>query len=94
MNNMIHKEPDNVKIHRLRVIHLYEADLNFILGLKWKDAIHKAQTSGTLHPGQYGSRPGREANTVTLLEELRLDYSLLTRRPFANFDNDAMVCYD
>ena len=93
-NMMIYKDPGNVKIHRLRVIHLYEADLNFILGLKWKDALHKAQQENTLHPGQYGSRPGREPQTVTLLEELRLDYSLLTRTPFTNFDNDASSCYD
>ena len=38
-NMMILKEEGNLKIHRLRVIHLYEADLNFILGLKWKEAI-------------------------------------------------------
>ena len=94
INMMIYKDPGNVKVHRLRVIHLYEADLNFILGLKWKDALHKAQQENTLHPGQYGSRPGREPQTVTLLEELRLDYSLLTRTPFTNFDNDASSCYD
>jgi hypothetical protein len=29
------QEPCNIKIHRLRVIHLYEADLNLILGVKW-----------------------------------------------------------
>jgi hypothetical protein len=29
-NFMIFKEPGNTKIHRLRVIHLYEADLNLI----------------------------------------------------------------
>jgi hypothetical protein len=28
------------------------------------------------------------------LEELRFDYSKLTRYPVANFDNDATACYD
>lgn len=28
------------------------------------------------------------------MEELRLDYSLLTRSPFINFDNDATACFD
>ena len=52
------------------------------------------EKSNTLHPGQYGSRPGKDPKTVTLLEELRLDYSLLVRQPFINIDNDATSCYD
>jgi hypothetical protein len=34
VNMMIYKEPGNVKIHQLRVIHLYEADLSLLLGIK------------------------------------------------------------
>ena len=30
----------------------------------------------------------------TLLEELRIDYSILTREQIAQFDNDASSCYD
>ena len=91
---MIYKEPGNVKIHRLRVIHLFENDLNFLLGIKWGQCLHKAQQDNNLHSGQYGSRPGRDPHAVTLMEELRLDYSLLTRTPYCNFDNDASSCYD
>ena len=43
INMMIYKETGNVKIHRLQVIHIYEADLNLLLGLKWKDSMQKAQ---------------------------------------------------
>ena len=32
---MIHKEIGNVKIHRLQVIHLYEADMGLLRGVKW-----------------------------------------------------------
>ena len=42
VNMMILKEENNFKIHRLRVVHFYEADLNFLLGLKWKEVIHLA----------------------------------------------------
>ena len=35
VNSMIEKEPGNPRIHRLRVIHLYEADYNLVLGLFW-----------------------------------------------------------
>jgi hypothetical protein len=33
---MIRKDPKSSKIHRLRVIHLYEEDLNLLLGVKWR----------------------------------------------------------
>ena len=33
-NSILFKEPNNIKIHRTRVIHLYEADYNLVLGLK------------------------------------------------------------
>ena len=36
VNVMILKEPNNHKIHRLRVIHLFEADYNLILSVKWR----------------------------------------------------------
>jgi hypothetical protein len=34
VNVMIQKEPGNSKIHRLRVIHIYEADFNLLIGVK------------------------------------------------------------
>ena len=47
-NVMILKDQDNYKIHCLRIIHLFECDYNFFLGLKWKDASHKAQKEKTI----------------------------------------------
>jgi hypothetical protein len=35
INVMIEKEPGSSKVHRLRVIHIYQADYNFILQAKW-----------------------------------------------------------
>ena len=32
VNMMIYKEVGNIKIHRLQLIHIYEADFNFFLG--------------------------------------------------------------
>ena len=84
VNMMILKEENNFKIHRLQVIHLYEADLNFLLGLKWKLAIHLASKHNTVHREQFGGRPGRDSTTITLLEELCLDYSQMTHTPFVN----------
>ena len=36
VNTMIFKESGNYKIHRLRVIHIYEADFNLLLAIKWQ----------------------------------------------------------
>jgi hypothetical protein len=35
VNAMIEKEPGDPRIHRLRVIHLYEADYSLILGIQF-----------------------------------------------------------
>ena len=91
---MIYKEPGNTKVHRLQVIHIYESDLNFLLGIKWKQGLNHSLKHDLMHEGQYGSIPGKQAQTVCLLEELRLDYSLLTRTPFTNFDSDLTSCYN
>jgi hypothetical protein len=88
------QETNNVKIHRLRVIHLYEADLSLLWGVKWREGMHKALKTKALHQGQYRGLPGRDCTSLTYLEELRVDYSKLTRYPVANFDNDATSCYD
>ena len=56
--------------------------------------IHKTQEVGTINEGQYGGCPNREPTALTLLEEMRIDYSMLTREPIAQFDNDTSSCYD
>lgn len=94
VNVMIFKEHSNFKIHRLRIIHIYEADFNALLAIKWRQLLHFADRNVLLHPGQYGGRPGCEAQSLTLLEELKYDLSYLTRRSLFNFDNDATSCYD
>ena len=94
VNVMIFKEPGNYKIHRLRVIHIYEADFNLILAVKWRQLLHYADKRDTINEGQYGGRPGCEAQSLTLLEELKYDISYLSRRSLFNFDNDASSCYD
>ena len=55
------KDKDNVRIHRTRVIHIYEADYNLMLGIKWRIALYQAEALRKLNTGQYGSRPRRNA---------------------------------
>jgi hypothetical protein len=91
---MILKEANNHRIHRLRVLHLFEADYNLILGVKWQQLMRHAEHSHTLNDGQYGSRSGSEASGLNLLEVLKNEISHCSRKPLLNLDNDASSCYD
>jgi hypothetical protein len=77
VNTMIFKDTGNYKIHRLRVIHIYEADFNLLLPVKWRELLHAADRRGTINPGQYGGQPGHEASSLALLEKLCIDLSYL-----------------
>jgi hypothetical protein len=95
VNVMILKAIGEHYIHCLHVIHLYEADFNFILGIKkWKQLLHHADHQNLLHCGQYGEHPRKEATTLTFLEELKNDICYASHKPMINFDIDATSCYD
>ena len=94
VNTMLEKDPGSPKIHRLRVIHLYEADYNLILGVKWRQALHHACSKGYINPGCYGSQPGKEAMDALVIRELEYEMNRLTRKPSVHFNNDATSCYD
>jgi len=94
VNTMIFKDQGNFKIHRLRVLHIYEADLNLIMAVKWRDLLKSAETQGHVNTNQHGARPGCEASTLALSEELRTDIAYSTRRTLVSVDNDASDCFD
>ena len=94
VNIMLEKDPGNPKIHRLRVIHLYEADYNLILGVKWRELIHHCEDRHLLHPSLYGARPGRGALDPVFLEELTNEITRLSRKPLIKNAEDATACYD
>ncbi|KAI2499111.1 hypothetical protein MHU86_15381 [Fragilaria crotonensis] len=93
-NTILFKEENNIKIHRTRVIHLYEADYNLVLGLKWRLALYQAEAHKQLHDGQFGSRPRRNAVDPVMLEELQLEVSRASRKMFLQLNYDATACYD
>jgi hypothetical protein len=67
---MKEKEPSYHKIHRLRVIHLYEADYNLLLCMRWRTAVHHVTCNKTLNPSQKGGVPGCNGTGVICVEEL------------------------
>ena len=80
INTMIFKETGNYQIHRLRVIHIYEADFNLLLAVKWRQLLQSADLLGLINEGLFGGRPGCEAQSLTFLEELKYDISFMTLR--------------
>jgi len=65
---MLEKEPGSPRIHRLRAIHIYEADYNLMLAVKWREAMYNAEDQRLLHADAYGSRPGCSAHDPIALE--------------------------
>ena len=94
VNVMLQKDPGNPRIHRLRVIHIYEADYNMILAIKWRQATHFAEDNGLLNEGLYGSRPGRSAHDPAMLEVMQHEVYRMSMKSGINFDLDATSCYD
>ena len=93
-NTILFKDPGVIKIHRTRVIHLYEADYNLAMGLKWRAATFRAEVQNLLHNGQFGSRPRRNAVDPVFVEEMQFEISRITRKTFAQTNYDATACYD
>ena len=94
VNAMLEKNPGTPKIHRLRVIHLYEADYNLILAVKWKQLLHFACDNHFINPSHFGSVPGREALGAVFIREMEYEITRMTRKPLIHFDNDATSCCD
>ena len=94
-NMLIQKEAGNQKIHRLRVIHIQEADWQAFLKLSvTRNTIHHAHHHNALHPNQYGGVPGSQAITPAVLNINTQDYLRMTVTPAAVTYKDAASCYD
>ncbi|KAI2497153.1 hypothetical protein MHU86_17356 [Fragilaria crotonensis] len=94
-NVMIEKDVGSPKIHRLRIIHLFEADYNFFLKLQWGHRlVRHAVSLDLLHDSQHGSIPRRTAMDPIMLTHLTSDLCRILKHDLARFDNDASACYD
>ena len=91
---MILKDPNDFRIHRLRVIHLYEHDYTLLVALKWKQLIKQASDNNYLNASQCGGVPERDSIIPTIIEELQYEISRASKRPLVHKDYDATACYD
>ena len=92
---MIEKNKDiGPRIDKLRVIHLLEADYNFVLKLIWGRRLIQRATEDRLISSAQHARPGHIAQSAVLSKVLSYDLIRLARLTAASMDNDAAGCYD
>jgi hypothetical protein len=94
-NLMLEKDFGIPKIHRLRIIHLYEADLNLLFGIYLsRQLVKHIDDNQQFNVGCYGNRGGLSAHEPVLVEELQNSICYLSRTNKIDNDNDATACYD
>ena len=92
---MLEKEEGNPKIHRLRIICLYEADYNIFLKTLWAyRLVRHAESYNMLGEAQGGSRPNRATPDISVRKWQTYFYSRISRTSLGALDNDAQACFD
>ena len=85
----------NVRVYRTRIMLIYEADHNLMLGIKWRIALYQALALRELNARQKGSQPHRNAYNKVLIEELpQFEISRASRKMLIQTNYDATACYD
>jgi hypothetical protein len=80
VNIVMGKEVGNNKIHRTRILSLYKADYSVFIGLMWKDLLSSSEKRGTLNRGLHRGRCSHDAQTLSLIEELKYDICYCSRK--------------
>ena len=92
---MIKKNKGCVRIDKLQVIQLLEADLNMALQIIFgRRLIHRAEDRGTLPSSQWGSRPNRLSTDAILINRLLYDGLALLCHSAVIFNNDCKATFD
>ena len=91
---MIYKNPGVYLIDEMRVIHLFEADYNFVIGTIFgRRALYSRVNNHTLHLSQW-AQPGCQCSDAVIMQELTIGVSKMTKTPLAGFENDALTYYN
>ena len=91
---ILFKDKTNSFLHRTRNIHIFEADYNLMLKIKWGQAMHQAEENNTLHTAQYGCRKGRTAHEPVFIETIQHEITRFTRQTYNQVNFDAQACFD
>ena len=95
VQTMLEKDPGSPWIHRLRIIELFDSQVNagfqIFIGRKM---VWEAVKRNQLHPASFGSTPGKMAASAILQKILSNDQLKIERKAGGIFDCDATGCYD
>ena len=94
VTQMIEKVPGCPKISRLRVIHLYECDLNLLFGICFRQLQQHNEDNQKLNEGCYGGRPNRRAIDPVIVDVTQTEIAMILRRALIRFQNDLCSCFD
>jgi hypothetical protein len=91
---MLGKDTGIPRIHRLRVIHLYECDLNLQFSIFFRELDQHCEDKYLINKGVYGCRPNRRAIDPVFVDVTQTEMAMVTRKPLVKFNNDATACFD
>ena len=95
ITTLICKEKGRPRIHRLRPIHIIEAELQAITKSQWaKSLIKKAEKDNEITDSQYGGRANRQAQSAVLNKVLIFDLARHLAKPMISVDEDLKANYD
>ena len=95
VTTLIEKNPGQPRIHRMRAIHIVEAELQFYSKSIYIQRMMKnAEVKNVITDEQYGGRSNRQAQSAVLNKVLYYDITRQLRTPSAFMDDDARACYD
>ena len=92
---MIQKELNNPRINRLRVLNKYEADLNLVFKFFWpRLTTNHLESRNLLGKNQWGTRPHRSAENVSLIDKIINEIHCITCKPLLKLQDNTTVYYD
>ena len=91
---MLEKMPFTPYLHKLRVIHIYEANYNLTLRLIAWHLSWYAEDNNQLSDAQWGSRSGKSCVDLTLLQNLTYEIAWKLRSHIASLNLDMKACHD
>jgi hypothetical protein len=90
---MLPKEENNWKIHRLRIIQLYESDVNQSMRFFFARQMgFMLKDSDCIPDMQFGSRPGKMSISPVLQKQLTYDIVRQSKGVMGCVENDAIGC--
>jgi hypothetical protein len=91
---MLGKDIGIPRIHRLRVIRLYECDLNLLFPIFFRELDQHCEDNYLINKGVYGCRPSRRAIDPVFADVTQTEMAMVTRTPLVKFNYDATACFD